>query len=115
MSMMSKIKEMKRLDLASDLFYLVSGIIMLIFTPLINFPPHVALLGVVTLITAYSLLKDKNWKVWLIAIVVITGTVFSVDTMINIGFTNLPLTGLMVAYLVLAWIFTVYLTLLKKE
>jgi hypothetical protein len=106
---------MNRLDLATDSYYIVSGVLMLVFMALIGFPPHVALLGVLSLATGYSIITKRSWSTWLIVIVLIVGSVFALDTVVNIGLTNYAVTGLLTAYAVLTWVFTVRLTLLKKS
>jgi hypothetical protein len=101
------------MDLASYLFYIVGGIILLVFVPITNFPPNLALLGILSLATGYFLYKERKETMWLIVIYFITASVFSLYTVIINGFGNYMVASLLIAYALLTWIFTIYIGLLK--
>jgi hypothetical protein len=108
-SIATKLKSFNRIQLASIAFYAVSGILLLALLPFTGFPPHMGFLGIVSLITAYSLFTKRAWAPWLVFIMLVTITVFSGVTLYSVGFSNLLVTALILPYLVLAWVFTVFL------
>ncbi len=113
MSLATKLKTFKPFELASLSFYAVTGLILLVSLFLTNFPPHLAFLGILSLITAYSFFTKRAWTHWLVAAMFIIITAFSLDTLFSVGFSN-ALVGLsMLGYAVFTWIFTAYI-LLKK-
>lgn len=114
MSIATKLKTMNRFDLASIAFYAVTGIILLVFLPLSGFPPHLALIGIVSLITAYSLFTKRVWAPWLVAILFVVNSVFSLYTLYSVGFSNVLTALSMIVYAVLTWLFTIYLLLKRK-
>jgi hypothetical protein len=88
------------------IFYAVAGIILLAVLPLANFPPHIGIIGILSLLTAYGLFGKRAWTIWFVIIVFLVGTTFSVATL-YFG-RDLLLDISMVAYLILTWVFTVY-------
>jgi hypothetical protein len=101
------------MDFASFLFYIVGGIILLVFVPLVGFAPHVALLGILSLVTGYFLYTQRKQTSWLIVIYFITASVFGLYTVIVNGFGNWIVCGLLIVYVLLTWVFTIYIELLK--
>jgi hypothetical protein len=110
----SKIKTFNRIELASLSFYVIAGIILLVFLPLTGFPPQLGLLGIVSLITAYGLFTKRTWAQWLVFILFIGASAFSLYTLYSIGFSSVLIAISMVAYAALTWIFTFYLLLKRK-
>ena len=51
-------------------------------------------LGIVSLITAYSLFTKRAWAPWLVFIMLVTITVFSGVTLYSVGFSNLLVTAI---------------------
>ncbi len=113
MSLATKLKTFKNLELASLAFFALSGLILLVSLPLTSYPPHLAFLGILSLITAYCLFTKRAWAPWLVAILFITNTAFSLDILISAGFSNILVGLSMVGYAVLTWVVTAYL-LLKR-
>ena len=113
MSIMSKLKEFNRIELAALAFYLASGVIFLVYLPLLGFPPQLGLLGILSLIAAYGVFTKRWWTPWALVILFISATTFSLYTLIVIGFSNAPVASSMIVYAVLTWILTGYM-LLKK-
>ena len=109
MSLATKLKTFKPFQLASIAFYAVTGIILLVSLPLTGYPPHVGFLGILSLITAYSLFAKRGWAPWLVAILFIINTAFTLDTLFSAGFSNILVALSMLAYAVLTWVFTAYL------
>jgi hypothetical protein len=96
-------------------FFAVTGILLLVFLPLSSFPPHLALLGILSLITAYSLLSNRVWATWLVFILLITISVFSLYTLYAVGFSNAIVALIMVAYAALTWAVVAWLWLRRKD
>jgi len=114
-SLATKLKTFKSFELASIAFYAFTGIILLAFLPLTGFPPHLGFLGILSLITAYSLFAKRGWAPWLVAILFITNTAFSLVTLYSVGFSNVPVALSMLAYAILTWVFTAYIILKRKD
>ena len=115
MSLATKLKTFKPFELASLAFYAVTGLILLAFLPLTGFPPHVGFLGILSLITAYSLFVKRGWATWLVAVLFIINTAFSLDILFSVGFSNVLVALSVVAYAVLTWVFTAYIILKRKD
>jgi len=114
-SLATKLKTFKPFELASLAFYAVTGLILLAFLPLTGFPPHVGFLGILSLITAYSLFVKRGWATWLVAVLFIINTAFSLDILFSVGFSNVLVALSVVAYAVLTWVFTAYIILKRKD
>jgi hypothetical protein len=114
-SLSKRLKTFKPFQLASILFYAVTGLILLAFLPLTGYPPHLGFLGIFSLITAYSLFVKRGWAPWLVAVLFIVNTAFSLDILFSVGFSNLVVALSMLAYAVLTWMFTAYLLLKRKD
>jgi hypothetical protein len=110
-SLATKLKTFKPLEIASLAYYAVTGIILLAFLPLTSFPPHLGFLGILSLITAYSLFLKRGWAPWLVASMFIIITAFSLDTLFTVGFSNVLVGVSMLGYAVLTWLSTAYLLL----
>jgi len=115
LSLIPKLKTFKPFELASFAFYGVAGIILMAFLPLTGYPPHAAFLGILSLITAYSLFAKRVWAPWLVAALVITNSAFALDVLFSIGFSNVLVALSMLGYAVLTWLFTAYLLLRSKD
>ncbi len=89
-------------------FYGAVGIIFLALLFLTNFPPHIALIGIVNVITAYGLLKKRFWAPWLAIALFFIATTFSTVTLYYTITTDALASIAMIAYLALTWVFTAY-------
>jgi hypothetical protein len=89
--------------------------LLLVFLPLSSFPPHLALLGILSLITAYSLFTNRVWATWLVFILLITISVFAFYTLYAVGFSNAIVALTMVGYAALTWAVGVWLWLRRKD
>jgi hypothetical protein len=89
--------------------------LLLVFLPLSSFPPHLALLGILSLITAYSLFTNRVWATWLVFILLITISVFAFYTLYAVGFSNAIVALAMVGYAALTWAVGVWLWLRRKD
>jgi hypothetical protein len=99
--------------LAAVAFYAATGAIFLILLPFANYPPHVGLMGVMSLITAYALFTKRSWTKWLVAAMFFVVTTMSLVTVYFILLSNGLLSVGMLAYAVLAWYFTYYVFIKK--
>lgn len=115
MTISSKFATISRAELLCFIFYTITGIILLTLLPLTSFAPHLALVGILSLVTAITLLTKKNWFIWLVAVLFVVVAVFTLSTIFSIGSSNMLLTAGLVAYFVLALIATVFLGLVRKR
>lgn len=115
MSLSTRLKTFRPFELASLAFYSVTGIILLAFLPLTGYPPHLAFLGILSLITFYSLFVKRAWAPWLVAVLVIVNSAFALDVLFSIGFSNVLVALSMIGFAVLTWLFTAYLLLKRKD
>ena len=103
-----RFKNETRGSLASLAFYAAAGIALLVLLPFSNYPPHIALTGIVSLITAYALLTKRSWAKWLIAGLFFVVTVMALYTVAVMIFAS-PIPSLVfMVYAVLTWYFTYY-------
>jgi hypothetical protein len=99
---------------ATSVFYATVGIILLILLPMSGFAPHIGLLGIISLVTAYGFFRKRIWSFWLVVILFISATTFAVFVIYDVMATELFTSLIMVAFLVLTWIFTGYAILKRK-
>jgi hypothetical protein len=66
-----------------SLFYIIVGIVEVGYWAIENFsaPPHIALLGILSLITAYGFFKMKKWSVPLVISLFFVGLTFGAMTL----------------------------------
>lgn len=108
MSLGSKLKMENMGSLASVAFYGLAGLVLLIMLPLSDFPPHIGLMGISSLIAAYGLFKERFWAIWLVAALFFVVTTFTLFTLYYVIASDALVTAGMIAYAVLTWIFTAY-------
>jgi hypothetical protein len=113
-SFRSKLKIVDVRTLATAAFYGAVGIIFLALLPFANFPPHIGLTGILSLVTAYGIFKKSFWAVWLVGALFAVATTISLYTLYVVQFSNWFVGISMVAYAVLTWIFTAYILLKRK-
>jgi hypothetical protein len=113
-SFRSKLKTADVRTLATAAFYGAVGIILLALLPFANFPPHIGLTGILSLVTAYGIFKKSFWAVWLVGALFAVATTISLYTLYVVQFSNWLVGISMVAYAVLTWIFTAYILLKRK-
>jgi hypothetical protein len=95
-------------------FYAVVGIICFFVLPLTNFPPHIGIIGILSLITAYGLFKKRVWAVWLVVMLLFIATTFSAFMLYSYFGKDIIIDISIFAYLILTWIFTVYIAAKRK-
>ena len=114
MSFGSKLKTADVRVLAPVVFYGAVGVIFLILLPLANFPPHIGLIGILSLVTAYGVFKKRFWAFWLVVTLFAVATTLSLYTLYVFAFTNWIVGISMITYAVLTWAFTLYMVSERK-
>jgi hypothetical protein len=108
MSLGSKLELKGKGMLAASVFYAAVGAAFLAWMFLTSFPVHLGIIAVFSLITAYALLRKKGWAVWFVLVSFFTATTFAAFIIYGFVTSNLLLGLVMIAYLVLTWVFTAY-------
>jgi hypothetical protein len=111
----SRLRSFNRIELAAITFYVVSGIVFLVFLPFIGFPPQVALVGILSLITVYGIITKRKWAPWVLFILFAAASTFSIYTLAVSGFSNLLVGFSLAVYAVLTWVFAVYILLINRR
>jgi SNF family Na+-dependent transporter len=114
MSLKSKLKIEDVGMFLAFIFYAVVGIAFFVALPMANFPPHIGIIGIFSLITAYGLFMKRTWAIWFVAALFFIATTFSAITLYYVFGNDSLLTISMIAYLVLTWVFTVYALAKRK-
>jgi uncharacterized membrane protein YfhO len=105
-ALVSRLKTFKPIQLGSLAFYALTGLLLLVFLPFTGFPPHMGFMGILSLITAYSLLMKRFWAPWLVAFMFVIITVFTLDILLSVGFSDILVGLSMLGYAVFTWLFT---------
>jgi hypothetical protein len=108
MSIMSKLKIENNGMLLVSVFYIIAGIISLVVLPLALYPPHFAIIGIFSLVTAYGLFKKRSWALYPVIILFLTATVLSIYTLYFLFMEDIMVNISMIAYLILTWVATAY-------
>jgi hypothetical protein len=114
MSLKSKLKVESVGMFAAFVFYAVVGIICFVELPMTNFPPHIGIIGILSLITAYGLLKSRIWALWVVISLLFIATTSSAYTLYFAFEKDVLLDVSMIAYLILTWVFTTYTATKRK-
>ena len=115
MFLATSLKRLNRKDLATVAFYGISGLLLLIALPFSAYAPHLAFIGIISVITAYSLLTKRGWALWLVGVLLVINSVFSLYTLLSVGFSNIIVALSMVGLLAFTWIASIYLLVLKRR
>jgi nicotinamide riboside transporter PnuC len=108
MSLRSRLKVESKGMFAAFVFYAVVGIAFLVLLPMANFPPHIGIIGIFSLVAAYGLLRKRVWTIWFVIILFFVATTFSALMIYDVLARDYLLGTSMIAYLILTWIFTAY-------
>lgn len=114
MSFKSKIKIESTRMFAAFAFYALVGIICFGVLAMDFRLVHISIIGILSLITAYGLLKSRVWTIWVVAALFFIGTTFSAYMLYFAFEKNLFLDVILIAYLSLTWVFTAY-TVAKRK
>ena len=110
----SKLKTVNIRTIIPATFYAAVGVIFFILLPITNFPPHVGIIGILSLTTAYGLSRKRGWTIWFVVILFFIATTFSSYTLYYFVLEDALLDVSTVTYLVLTWVVTAYLLLKRK-
>jgi hypothetical protein len=108
-------------ELLFPIFYIVVGIALVGYFVIENLaaPPHILVLGILSLITAYSIFKKEKWALPLVIGFFFTGITFGIITLAN-SVSLQTFSGSMlfhitlIVYMVLLLITSIYI-LIKRE
>jgi len=114
MSLRSKLKVESVGMFVAFVFYAVVGIICFVELPMTNFPPHIGIIGILSLITAYGLLKSRTWTLWVVIALLFIATTFSAYTLHFAFEKDVLLAVGMIIYLIFTWVFTAYTAAKRK-
>ena len=115
MSLKSKLKVEDLGMFTAFIFYAIVGIVCFAVLPMADFPPHIGIIGILSLITAYGLFKKRVWAIWLVVMLFFVNTTFSAVNLYSNVLGNDILFGIsMIVYLILTWIFTAYTAAKRK-
>ena len=115
LALASRLKDFNRIEIISLAFYALSGLILLISLPFADYAPQLGLLGILSLIVAYGVFTKRGWAPWLIFVLFIAASTFTLYTLVVAGFSNTLVGISMLGYLVLTWIFAIYLLLIRRK
>jgi hypothetical protein len=113
MSLGSKLKIESKGMFASFIFYAIVGIVSFAVLVMAYFPPHLGIIGIFNLATAYGLLRKRSWSIWFVIMLFFIATTFSAYTLYYY-WQNLLFGLSMSVYLIMTWIFTIY-TVSKRK
>lgn len=109
MSLKSKLKNMSVVTFAAFVFYATVGIVCFAILAVVDFSLiHVGIIGILSLIAAYGLFRNRVWVFWVVIVLFFVATTFSGYTLYHALGENLLLDIFAIIYLVLTWIFTAY-------
>jgi len=108
MSFASRLKIQNIGMFSASMFYVIAGIVLLIALLVTGFPPHIGIIAIFSLATAYGLFKKRSWTIYFIFIIFFTVTAFAVYTLYSYFLQNALFTTAILVYLALTWIFTAY-------
>jgi hypothetical protein len=115
MSLKSKLKVESVGMFAAFVFYAVVGITCFAVLTIVNFSfIHIGIIGILSLITAYGLLKSRAWTLWVVITLLFIATTFSAYTLYFAFEKDLLLDVSMIAYLIFTWVFTAYTAAKRK-
>jgi hypothetical protein len=114
MSLRSKLKTENIGTLVTLSFYAIAGIVCLAVLPMTNFPLHIGIIGILSLITAFGLFKKRSWTIWFIFVLFFVVTTHSIYMLYYYSGKDLLLDVSTSAYLILTWIFTAYAAAKRK-
>ncbi len=115
MSLKSKLKIENVGMFAAFVFYAVVGIICFAVLAIVDFSlVHIGIIGILSLITAYGLLRSRAWTLWVVVALLFIATTFSAYTLYFAFEKDVLLDVGMIAYLLFTWVFTAYTAAKRK-
>ena len=115
MSLKSKFKVKSVGMFTAFLFYAIVGVTCFAVLAIVDFSlVHIGMIGILSLITAYGLLKSRAWTLWVVIALLFIATTFSAYTLYFAFEKDVLLNVSMIAYLIFTWIFTAYTASKRK-
>jgi hypothetical protein len=114
LALASKFKLENLPSLAGAAFYGLAGLVLLALMAMNGFPPHVALLGITSLIAAYGLFMKRGWAKWLVVALFFVVSTFTLFTLYYVLATDALASAGMIGYAVLTWVFTALVVIKRK-
>lgn len=105
-------------------FYLVAGIGNIIILVMNNFnPPHVALVALLSLISAIGIYRLEKWSLWLVVALFFIVTTYGSfmlnfyleENPISLGPVNWAVVLMWTIYLLLTWVATIYVVAKRRD
>ncbi len=110
MSIGSNLKNVSIGITASVIFYGAIGISFLLLLPFVNFPPHIGVTGMMSILAAYGLFTKRVWAPWLVVALFLVALTITAFTLFFSMFVNWPVNIGLIIYLILNFYF-MYCTL----
>ncbi len=114
MALTTKLSKENLPSMASAAFFGIVGIIFLALMAMNGFPPHVALIGITSIVAAYGLFMKRKWANWLVVALFFVASTFSLFTLYYVIATDAVAAAGMITYAVLTWIFTALVVMKRK-
>jgi len=122
MTLKSKLKVESPVVFLFSVFYIIAGVVEVFYLVVENFaaPPHIGVLGLLSLITAYGLFKMRKWSVLLVTALFFSGITFGATTLYN-SVTLQTLEGALlfhtalIAYMIMLLIAFVYVVAKREK
>lgn len=108
MSISSALKNASAGTTASTIFYLAAGIVFLALLPFLNFPPHIALTGIMSIAASYALFRKRTWAPWLVVALFLVSLAMLGFTLFFSMFVNWPVNAGLIVYFILSFYFMYY-------
>lgn len=72
-------------EMLFSVFYIIAGIILIGYFAIDGFasPPTIPVLGILSIIVAYFLVKKQKWTLPLVVVLLLTGITFGATTLVN--------------------------------
>jgi len=102
--------------LLASIFYAVVGIVCFVILAAIDYElVYIGLIGIISLATAYGLIRRRRWALWSTFVLSFTNTAFAVSILYCIVGGEILIETAMILYLALTWVATVYLAARRKK
>ncbi len=108
MSISSPLKGTNFGTITSVIFYAAVGVVFLSVLPFANFPPHIGLTGIMSLIAAYGLFKKRDWAPWLVVALFLVALAMTAFTLFFSMFVDWPVSLGLIFFLILTFYFMYY-------
>ncbi len=116
MGLKSKLKIENIGLLLAAVFYAASGSACFIVLATMDYElVHIGLIGIISLATAYGLIRQRRWALWSAFVLFFTKTTFAASMLYYTMGGDILIDTTMILYLVLTWVATIYLAANRKK